>query len=194
VFSELQREFQRMGFRFDESFLNRTFFGDKTILFKGVFFDGPGGVRVFRTGNRSRPQPSWQRGSVHTPREDATPQPKGILEQGVSLLAKAGKKAGEFILKKPLGSPIGAPGTSAQNVGREKDLDITYRLLISSTDAARGATVEVDLPYFEGGKRVSVFIPAGVKSGTKLRLRQMGRPLPNRPSTRGDLYLQLQVA
>jgi curved DNA-binding protein len=194
IFAELQREFQRMGFRFDESFLNRTFFGDKTIFFKGVFFDGPGGVRVFRTGSRGRPQPSWPRGSADTPRQDAAPQPKGILEQGVSLLAKAGKKAGEFILNKLLGSPGGAATTSAQNVGSQKELDITYQLLISPTDAARGATVEVELPYYEGGKRVSVHIPAGVKSGTKLRLRQMGRTLPSRPSTRGDLYLHLQVA
>ena len=183
-----------MGFRFDDSFLNRTFFGDKTIFFKGVFFDGPSGVRVFRTGNRSRPQSAWQRGSVQTSRQGNAPQPKGLLEQGVSLLARAGKKAGEFILKKLLGGPGIAATTSARDAGNHKDPDITYRLLISSTDAARGATVEVDLPYFEGGKRVSVFIPAGVKSGTKLRLRQMGRPLPNRPSTRGDLYLQLQVA
>lgn len=193
VFSELQREFQRMGFRFDESFLNRTFFGDKTIFFKGVFFDGAN-VRVFRTGQRGRPQSSWQRSSAQTPTRDAAHQPRGILEQGVSLLAKAGKKAGEFILKKLLGSSSGAVTPSAQDMGSHNDPDITYRLLISQTDATRGATVEVELPYFEGGKRVSVYIPAGVKSGTKLRLKQMGRPLPNRPATRGDLYLQLQVA
>ena len=57
-----------------------------------------------------------------------------------------------------------------------------------------GATVEVELPHFQGGKQVSIKIPPGVKSGTKLRLRQMGRPLPNQPYTRGDLYLQLEVA
>ena len=56
MFAELQREFQRMGFRFDDTFVNRMFFGDKTIFFQGVFFDGPGGVRVFRPRNRTRPQ------------------------------------------------------------------------------------------------------------------------------------------
>ena len=65
---------------------------------------------------------------------------------------------------------------------------------VSSNDAAKGAILEVELPHFEGGKHVSVHIPPGVKSGTKLRLKQMGQLLPNHPSSRGDLYLHLQVA
>lgn len=189
VFSELQREFQRMGFRFDDTFVNRMFFGNKTIFFRGVVFGGPGGFRVSRTG----PQSTWQTGTARPPHQDAAPQPKGILEQGMSLLAKAGKKAGQFILNKLTGNPGSPPTASTRQVGSGKGSDITYQLLISATDAARGATVQVNLPSFEGGKRVSVHIPAGVKTGTKLRLKQMGRPLPNRPTTRGDLYLHLQV-
>jgi curved DNA-binding protein len=194
MFAELQREFQRMGFRFDDTFVNRMFFGDKTIFFQGVFFGGPGGVRVFRSKNRTSSNSNWQTGAVRPPRRDAASHPKGLLEQGASLLAKAGKKAGQFILNKLTGSPGCAPAASTQQVGSGKGSDITYQLLISPTDAVRGATVEVELPYFEGGKRVSVHIPAGVRTGTKLRLKQMGRPLSNHSSTRGDLYLTLQVS
>ena len=194
VFSELQREFQRMGFRFDDTFFNRMFFGNKTIFFQGVFFDGPGGVRVFRSGNRPRPQSPWQTRPAHAPRPDVASEPKGILEQGASLLAKAGKKAGKYLLNKILGNPVYPGATSAQNIGSSRDFDITYELHISPRDAVRGATVEVELPHFEERKHVSINIPPGVKSGTKLRLKGMGRSLPHQPYAKGDLYLHLQVA
>lgn len=194
MFTELNRDFQRMGFRFDDTFVNRMFFGDKTIFFQGVIF-GPGGVRVFSRGpgKRARPTPFGPTGTGRSPQRHAPSQPKGLLEQGVSLLAKAGKKAGQYVLDK-LGGALGrsSAAPTAQGEGR-KTPGITYQLLISSVDAAKGATIQVDLPYFEGGKRISVHIPAGVRTGTKLRLKQMGPPLPNRPSARGDLYLQLQV-
>jgi len=194
IFADLQKEFQRMGFRFDDTFFNRMFFGDKTIFFSGVIFGGPGRVRVFRSGNQSRPQSPWQTRPTREPYMDSTSHPKSILEQGVSLLGKAGKKAGKYLLNKLIGNPGDMEVSSARKIGSHGDFDITYQLLISPTDAAKGATVRVELPHFEGRKEVSVHIPPGVKSGTKLRLRQMGRILPDRLDSRGDLYLQLQVA
>lgn len=194
MFTELNRDFQRMGFRFDDTFVNRMFFGDKTIFFQGVIF-GPGGVRVFSRGpgNRTRPTSFGQTGTGRAPQQHAPSQPKGLLEQGVSLLAKAGKKAGQYVLDKLSGAMGRSPAASTTQGEGGRTPGITYQLLISSMDAAKGATIQVDLPYFEGGKRISVHIPAGVRTGTKLRLKQMGPPLPNRPSARGDLYLQLQV-
>jgi curved DNA-binding protein len=194
IFADLQREFQRMGFRFDDTFFNRMFFGDKTVFFSGVIFGGPGRVRVFRSGNQSGPQSPWQTRPTREPYNDATSHPQSILEQGASLLAKAGKKAGRYLLNKLIGIPGNVEVPPLRNIGNHWDFDVTYQLLISPTDAARGATVQVELPHYEGGKQVSVHIPPGVKPGTKLRLRQMGRPLPDRSSSRGDLYLQLQVA
>jgi curved DNA-binding protein len=194
IFVDLQREFQRMGFRFDDTFFNRMFFGDKTVFFSGVIFGGPGRVRVFRSGNQAEPRSPWQTRPMSEPYKDSTSHPKGILEQGVSFLANAGKKAGKYLLNKLIGNPGNVNDTPVRNIGSRLDIDITYQLLISSVDAVKGATVQVELPHYEGGKQVSVHIPPGVKSGTKLRLRQMGRPLPDRPSSRGDLYLQLQVA
>ena len=185
-----------MGFRFDDTFVNRMFFGGKTVYFQGTIFGGPGGVRIFRSGsgNRTGPQPTWKPADEYPPHQDVASGPKGILQQGVSLLAKAGKKAGQFILNKLTGNANPPAGASTRHAPRENGADISYQLHISAADAAQGANVEVELPYFEGGKRVSVHIPAGVRTGTKLRLKQMGQPLPHRPSTRGDLYLHLQVS
>jgi curved DNA-binding protein len=194
LFAELQREFQRMGFRFDDTFFNRIFFGDKTIFFQGVFFNRPGGVHVFRSGNRPRPQSPWHTAPPGSPYHDGGSQPKNILEQGASLLARAGKKAGKFLLKKLLGEPGHQQATPVSNAMNRDNFDVTYDLRISSMDALKGATVEVELPHFDERKNVSIHIPPGVKPGTKLRLKQMGRPLPNQPHARGDLYLQLQVA
>ncbi len=181
VFAEMQKEFQRMGFRFDDRFMNRLFFGDRGIFFQGLFWGGPGsGTRVFRYGRPAQPgqmDPQAAQGAV---------QSRGVIQEGLSLLVKAGKKVGGYILDKVLGPE----GRAAALPGRD-EADVTYRLVISSRDAARGATVELEIPHLADGKRVSVTIPAGVKSGTKLRLKEMGRVSPLHH--RGDLYLQLQV-
>ena len=44
------------------------------------------------------------------------------------------------------------------------------------------------------GKTFSVRIPAGVRSGTKLRLREMGMATAEDPLRKGDVYLELHVA
>jgi curved DNA-binding protein len=194
IFSDLQREFQRMGFRFDDTFFNRMFFGDKTVFFSGVIFGGPGRIRVFSSGNQSESRSPWQTKPAGEPYKDSTSHPKGILEQGVSLLANAGKKAGRYLLNKLIGNPGNVDFPPVRNIGSQSDFDVTYQLIVSPRDAAIGATVQVELPHYQGGKQVTVHIPPGVKSGTKLRLRQMGRPLPDSLSSRGDLYLKLQVA
>ncbi len=193
AFADMQREFQRMGFRFDDTFLNRLFFGDKTIFFQGIFWGGPEGTRVFRYGGTTGQRaPGWGQ----TMRQEARPEPekpKGLLEQGASLLVKAGKKLSGYLLKKALGWS-GAPSTSEdQGVLQEENHDMTYRLVISPSDAMNGAVVEVGLPHMGEGKRVSIRIPPGVKSGTKLRLKDMGRNFAGNMSDRGDLYIELQV-
>jgi curved DNA-binding protein len=192
VFSEMQKEFQRMGFRFDDTFMNRLFFGDKTVFFQGVFWGGPGGMRTFRSSSAGGQSPKGARrpGSGHPLRQ---PEPGGVIQEGVSLLAKAGKKLGSYIIKKALG----VNGTSKSNSGRRiagvSASDVVYELAISRGEAIKGTTVEVEVPHLETGKRISVRIPAGVHSGSKLRLKEMGQLLRNRPDRRGDLYIHLRV-
>lgn len=186
VFSEMQREFQRMGFRFDDTFMNRLFFGDKNVFFQGFFFGGPGGSRVIRFGNMGGRRPEAMHPNA-APRGVAPQKPKGLLRQGADLISKAGKKVGQFILDKAFSNGQGQ--VSQPRIGS----DIVYELVISPGEARRGTTVEVDLPHLEQGKRVSVHVPPGVHSGTKLRLKEMGRNLASHTGPRGDLYIELRV-
>lgn len=195
VFAEMQREFERMGFRFDDNFINRVFFGNKGVFFQGVFFDGPGGVRVFRYGARpggGAPGAEMRRpGNVYPMKPPTT---KGIFQEGISLLAKAGKKVGELILRKvfKLGEP--AQSSTGRGSGDSAGGDILYNLPISKSVAARGAVIQVELPHMQDGKRVSVRIPAGIQTGTRLRLKEMGRLVHGNVQHRGDLYLDVRIS
>ena len=60
------------------------------------------------------------------------------------------------------------------------DDEIRSELLVSITEAARGASLPV--PTVDG--IVTVDVPAGVRSGTKLRLR--GKGVPRSPTSRGE--------
>jgi molecular chaperone DnaJ len=59
---------------------------------------------------------------------------------------------------------------------------------VSFTEAALGAKVEIPTP--DGAATLKV--PPGVQSGTKLRLKGHGMPLP-RSDQRGDLFAEVQV-
>jgi curved DNA-binding protein len=65
--------------------------------------------------------------------------------------------------------------------------DVTTAVRVSPWEAALGARVDVDTL---SGK-LSVTIPAGTSSGTKLRLR--GKGLPNPKGKPGDLYLDVRI-
>ncbi|MBW1712845.1 MAG: J domain-containing protein [Deltaproteobacteria bacterium] len=52
AFRDLSQEFKRFGFRFDEKFLQRLFFGGRGFFFSGIFFTGPFFGRMQR---RQRP-------------------------------------------------------------------------------------------------------------------------------------------
>lgn len=73
-----------------------------------------------------------------------------------------------------------------------KGQDLVYELSLTLEDVANGA--EKLIAYDLGGaqERVSVKIPAGIKSGKKLRLPGKGRPgIQGGPP--GDLYIQVHV-
>jgi DnaJ-class molecular chaperone len=193
LFSEMQREFMRMGVRFDETFINRMFFGDKSIFFQGIFFGGPGGIRVFRYGGSPAESSRSQARMAEQPRRFSESKPRSLLEKGLSLLIGAGKKAGKYVLDKVLGVP--SSGASGHDQGRSASggTDASYDLFISPSEAVTGTTVEVAVPHLEGGRRVSVRIPSGVQSGTRLRLRNLGHSAAHNPNLRGDLYIQVRV-
>lgn len=67
---------------------------------------------------------------------------------------------------------------------RRNGSDIEADLSLKLTEAVLGTSSEIKTP--EGSKKIK--IPAGVKSGTKIRLRGLGFPNPQSPSVKGDFY------
>lgn len=164
MFSGLLREFQRSGLRHSSKFIKRSFFGGKG----GVFIGG-----IFFLGSLAGP-----------------------------LLAGAAKKglSGKTSLLKSVGNAFGSllnSGYKAITDSRKKcpspsisyqDLDTIYSTPLTGAELFHGKTIQV-LVYNENGEQtLQVKIPAGSRSGQKLRLRGKGRTSPLR---RGDLYLHL---
>jgi DnaJ-class molecular chaperone len=97
------------------------------------------------------------------------------------------QKVGNFLLKKVLGiEPDFGAGKTSGN-------DLIYHLRISRGQAKYGDVVQVNLPHFEKSKMVSLRIPPGVNSGTRLRLKKMGNFLPGGNTGRGDVYIVLHI-
>lgn len=68
---------------------------------------------------------------------------------------------------------------------RVEGRDVTERVPVAPWEAALGATIEVPTP----AGHVEVTVPAGSRSGRRLRLK--GRGIPGEPP--GDLYLELEL-
>lgn len=66
--------------------------------------------------------------------------------------------------------------------------DIILPLEVKFSDAALGGSI--DVPSMEGAKRIK--IPAGIQSGTKVRLKGLGFPDMGKGS-RGDMYVKIEV-
>jgi len=86
------------------------------------------------------------------------------------------------------GFPGGFSGFSGSGAARPLNLDAEASLSLSYTDAFRGC--ERTLAVNE--ERVQVRIPAGVKDGSRLRLKGKGNLQPG-IGRRGDLYLTLRL-
>ena len=185
VFQEMEKEFARMGIRFDSSFVNNFFFGGKNVSFQSFLF-GPGRIRVVRYGT----PPGRQRNGFRPPPD---PRPEAFKPGVLSLLGKAGKAAGGFLLRKVFGVQGQRRQIDDAN-GKPFGGNMTYSLSITPAQAQFGDTVHVNLPHFEGGRLISVRIPPGVKTGTRLRLKDLGSMFPDRHSRGVDLFIILKVS
>ncbi|XFA72181.1 DnaJ domain-containing protein [Thermosynechococcaceae cyanobacterium Okahandja] len=101
----------------------------------------------------------------------------------------------EEFINELLGRVSGAAGASGWPGGFDPSgfgstsADSEAEVQISFQEAAQGCEKTFQI----GAEKVTVTIPAGIKPGTKLRLRGKGKSNPY-TSQRGDLYLTVQVA
>lgn len=73
---------------------------------------------------------------------------------------------------------------------RREGYDVYVQKTISFPQAVLGDTVDVE--SFDG--TLKVVVPEASEHGQMIRLKQHGIPMLNRPSSRGDLYVELRIA
>ncbi len=78
-----------------------------------------------------------------------------------------------------------APPQPGANVRHELDIPLEV--------AVRGGTTEFYLSRGDANEKIAVNIPAGVETGSKIRLRERGQPSPN-GGPQGDLILLIKVS
>lgn len=174
VFEDLSREWTRMGLRFDEAFLREVFFRGR-----GVIVVGPSGIRwVGSFGGRAPAERAGEeRGAAGGPAaSDVVPSLPGFLGWAWSRV------------KDVLGRPLRVLRDSiapARDAGRRGDLQ--YEIALPTEDLRQGGRYRVTIRRPGRTEELLVRVPAGVRIGTRLRLRGKGEPTAD--GTPGDLYL-----
>jgi curved DNA-binding protein CbpA len=179
IFSDLNREFARMGLRFDPQFFDHLFFGGRGVYFRGVVFGGPGGIRLesfdppggFSSQGAKNPIPPLEQIFI----------PKGTGVKG-RLVSWAGRKLFGFLLKRIIGKP--------GNVAENSDLDLAFALPMGRKEAAGPAVKEVSYRLDGRTETLRVRIPPGVQDGMTLRLRGKGK---RQGQSVGDLFLKVKL-
>lgn len=163
---EMSRMFSQAGLRFDPEFLNRVFFAGNGVVFQ--FFNNASGSSGPYTGAA---------GAQSQPRTPVYKQ--GLIDRWLTRVAT---KVGKFILSSLLG--LQHASSAGQGLDHHADFEV------SVAEAAAGD--EKELIYSRNGelKKLMVKLPVGVKAGTKIRLRGMGRTGGGRV---GDLYLNVKI-
>jgi len=179
IFEELTREFQRMGFRFDDGFVRHVFFGGRGIVFGGVFFGGP-----FTWGRRADREYSGGFGRRIEPWGPWLRQPAADKGEQPGLVARLGR-ALQGVL-----SGLGRVARLALGAG-ERGGDLRHDLSITFEEARRGAKKPFRFARGSQVEEVMVTVPPGVRPGTQLRLR--GKGLVGKTGKPGDLYLRIRV-
>jgi hypothetical protein len=179
IFSDLNREFARMGLRFDPQFFDHLFFGGRGVYFRGVVFGGPGGIRL--ESFDSRGGFSFQGATNPIPPLEQIFIPKGTGVKG-RLVSWAGRKLFGFLLKRIIGKP--------ENVAENSDLDLAFALPMGRKEAAGPAVKEVSYRLDGRTETLRVRIPPGVQDGMTLRLRGKGK---RQGQSVGDLFLKVKL-
>jgi DnaJ-class molecular chaperone len=167
IFEELARELSRMGMHVERGDFERTLFGGRVVMSGRVVVLSPftPAKLLWRLGRAAL------RAQAPPPPTRALPRDRGLLGQALAL----GRRL--------LGRGGGRPSVAG---------DVSFPLRLTAAEADRGGRKRVTLRRAEGDDEVLVTIPAGIRPGTRLRLRGKGRPLGG--GGRGDAYLVVEVA
>lgn len=178
VFSELGREFSRMGLRFDERFFDHLFFGGQGFFF---IFGRPGGFQYRSSGPMQ--DSSKNAAEIFSPLLENIIVPRGATVKG---------RVASWLFRKGIGFFLRRlfPGTLPPSPTQPDSLDVTYPFPLSHKEVSFATTKEVSFQRNGKEERLLVKIPAGSQGGTKLRLRGMGKTQGGRV---GDLYLKIHL-
>jgi len=189
IFSDLGSEFKQSGFRFDESFFKEVFFGKGGFFFGGVFFGGP-----FRNGKTFRSQRSvgelfdTKNCRVEGRFDDKVIGRAEKPKDSEGLFGKVGQKVGKYLFGKLMGEKDGRK-LSRPPVKRP---GIYHSLSITPQEAVSGTKVNIFYKRGRKKEKLAVTIPAGIKPGTRLRLKEKG--LEGRGGEPpGDLFLDIYI-
>ncbi len=106
--------------------------------------------------------------------------------------AKKGLLSGKTPLLKSVGSAFGSllgRGDDNHEIAKSTATDTFYHIPLSTEELLQGKWIQVAISGEKGQEMLRVKIPAGSRSGQKLRVPGKGQPGPN---GRGDLFLCLQ--
>ena len=97
-------------------------------------------------------------------------------------------------LSRPSGFRRNATGNPpGRTVAPLQEADVEWTLPLSRDEARRGTQLMLSFPADTTWEKVRLRIPAGVRSGVRLRVRNKGAQRAGRVSERGDLYLRIRV-
>jgi curved DNA-binding protein CbpA len=171
IFEDLAREFERMGMRVNRQYFHQTLFRGRAVVTGGVFVISPltpalALFRLARAAFSPRANAAVERGAAGT-----LPRPP----RAVGALGRLGRWL--------LGLPASTVTSGAT--------DVTIPLPLTRTEADGGVRKRVTLNRGDDIDELVVTVPAGIRSGTRLRLRGKGRATPG--GGRGDAYLEVEI-
>jgi len=170
-FSELEKEFKKQGFRFDELFFNDLFSRRRDLFSKGIY-----------GRHDSRPQADAEEEN----------RPVQRFERRAEDNLAPGFKDGILkvipqIARKGIASRIGRISGKAK-----ADRDLICRIRISKEEARTGAQIRFAFDRGSETEKLSIRIPSGIQSGAQLKLAGMGLP-GNGSYQAGDLYIKIEI-